>query len=156
MASVNPKITGINSEWLARDRDRYIVRIPTPNGSGNFNFSDYGGSSVKALKAAKIFQKRMLKQYQLDKEYFRANGEMIERTHLHLNNKSGYAGVHRDVLPNGFQNPNIRWVAQWTDSYGKRRSKGWSTADPKIKNEQDAKQKAIAFSKEKRTNKFKG
>jgi hypothetical protein len=154
MASVNPKITGINSEWLARDRGRYIVRIPTPNGSGNFDFKDYGGSSVKALKAAKIFQKRMLKQLEFDRKYYHDNGEHIERVRLHVNNKSGYPGVSRQVFPNGFQNPRIVWFASWTDLAGRRHSIGFSSASSEIKNEQDAKQKAVAYAEEKRTGKF--
>lgn len=148
------KITGINSEWLARDKGRYIVRIPTPNGSANFDFRDYGGSSVKALKAAKVFQKKMLKQLQFDKDYFSTNGERIERVHLHMNNRTGTTGVCRVVNPNGYQQPRIEWIAQWSDASGKRHSKVFSTANPNIKNEQDAKQKAIALRLEKISNKF--
>jgi len=140
---------------VARDRDRFIVRIPTPNGSGNFNFKDYGGSSLKALKAAKSFQKKMLKQLEFDRKYFKKHGEEVERVHLHVNNKSGYEGVCRVVYPNGFQNPRIVWKAYWSNGKGKQRSKDFSCADPKIENEQDAKQKAIDYAKEKRTGKFK-
>lgn len=154
MATPALKISGINSEWLARDRNRYIVRIPTPGGSGNFNFKDYGGSSEKALKAAKIFQKKMIKQLQLDREYFNKTGEKIERQHLNVNNRTGVTGVFRKVSPNGFQNPRIEWIATWTDSSGKHRSKHFSLASPNIKNEQDAKQKAIAYRTEKHSNKF--
>jgi len=149
MATPALKISGINSEWLARDNNRYIVRVPTPGGSGNFDFRDYGGSSVKALKAAKTFQKRMLKQLQFDKEYFRETGEVVEREHLHVNNRSGIRGVFRVVSPNGFQNPRISWVASWVDKTGKGHQKNFSTANPGIKNEQDAKQKAIAYRLEK-------
>lgn len=153
MSTPMAKISGINSEWLARDRDRYIVRIPTPGGSGNFPFKVYGGS-VKALHAAKKFQKTMLKQKQFDDEFFAETGDRIAREHLHVNNKSGITGVCRKVCPNGFQTPRIEWIASWTNNAGKRCSKGFSTADPKIKNEQDAKQKAIAYAQEKRSKKF--
>ena len=154
MSSVNPKITGINSEWLARDAGRYIVRIPTPNGSGNFNFRDYGGSSVMALKAAKIFQKKMIKQLLFDRKYLHDHGEVIEREHLSVNNRSGHPGVCRMVFPNGFQSPRIVWLAFWSVK-GKQRNKGFSTSDPNIKNEQDAKQKAKSYADEKRSGKFK-
>ncbi len=148
------KITGINSEWLARDLNRYIVRIPTPGGSGNFNFKEYGGSE-HALKAAKKFQKRMLKQLQFDREFHNETGDYIAREHLHVNNKSGVTGVCRIIVPNGYQNPTIVWIAQWPNSNGKTSQKYFSTANPKIKNEQDAKQKAIAYRKEKFNKKFK-
>ncbi len=154
MSNINPKITGINSEWLARDGSRFIVRIPTPNGSCNFNFKDYGGSSVLALKAAKVFQKKMIKQLLFDRKYLRDHGEVVERVHLNVNNKSGYTGVCRTVFPNGFQSPRIVWYAFWSVN-GKQRSKGFSTSDPNIRNEQDAKQKAKSYANEKRTGKFK-
>lgn len=155
MASVNPKIVGINSEWLARDRNRYIVRIPTPNGSANFDFRDYKGSSVLALKAAKSFQKKMIKQLLFDRKYLKDHGEVIERVHLHVNNKSGHRGVCRTVSPNGFQSPRIIWTAFWSDKSGKQRHKYFSLADPSIKNEKDAEQKAVAYANEKRNGKFK-
>lgn len=143
---------GINSEWLSRDLTRYIVRIPTPNGSGNFNFKEYGGSE-KALKAAKVFQKRMLKQMQFDQNFYRETGDRIAREHLAVNNKSGITGVHRIVKPNGYQQATIVWLATWYVN-GKAYNKGFSTADPKIRNEQDAKQKAIAYRKEKQSKRF--
>ncbi|MFV1982985.1 MAG: hypothetical protein ACC657_05530 [Thiohalomonadales bacterium] len=154
MSNVQIKITGINSEWLARDNTRYIVRIPTAGGSGNFGFKEYGGSQ-NALKAAKKFQKAMLRQLEFDRNFHMETGDYIAREHLHVNNKSGVTGVCRIVCPNGYQNPRIEWVAQWSGKSGKRYSKTFSTADPKIKNEQDAKQKAIAYRKEK-TNLLKG
>lgn len=153
-ASAVSKISGINSEWLARDINRYIVRIPTAGGSGNFDFKLYGGS-VNALNAAKKFQRKMLKQLQLDREYHAKTGDYIERVHLHVNNKSGHTGVCRIVTPNGYQNPLITWKAFWIDASGKSRYKSFSSADPKIKNEQDAKQKAIDYRKEKQSQKFK-
>lgn len=154
MATPATKITGINSEWLARDNNRYIVRIPTPGGSGNFEFKVYGGS-VYALNAAKKFQRKMLKQLEFDRAFHAKTGDYIAREHLHVNNKTGVPGVCRIVHPNGYQNPRIDWVAQWSDSNGKRHGKAFSTANPNIKNEQDAKQKAIAYRNEKQSQKFK-
>jgi len=154
MATPAMKISGINSEWLARDNNRYVVRIPTAGGSGNFNFKEYGGS-VNALNAAKKFQKKMLKQLEFDRDFHAKTGDYIAREHLHVNNKSGVTGVCRVVCPNGYQNPTIVWVAYWSDSNFKKYSKRFSCADPKIKNEQDAKQKAIAYRKEKQSGKFK-
>jgi len=153
MAAPALKITGINSEWLARDTNRYIVRIPTPGGSGNFTFREYGGSA-SALKAAKKFQAKMLKQLKFDRDFYLKTGDRIAREHLAVNNKTGYTGVSRLVFPNGFCNPLIVWVASWSDSTGKHRQKRFSLADPNIKNEQDAKQKAIAYRKEKKLKKY--
>lgn len=149
------KITGINSEWLARDVSRYIVRIPTANGSGNFPFKQYGGSAA-ALKAAKKFQRRMLKQLEFDREFHAETGDYIAREHLAVTNTSGINGVHRVLVPNGYQNPNIRWCATWGKGVdGKGGTKCFSTADINIKNEQDAKQKAIDYRQEKQSGKFK-
>lgn len=155
MALAALKVSGINSEWLARDVSRYIVRIPTANGSGNFSFKQYG-NSANALKAAKKFQRRMLKQYEFDKDFHAKTGDYIAREHLCVTNTTGYNGVYRQVVPNGYQNANIKWCATWgkgVDGIGG--CKCFSTADSKIKNEQDAKQKAIAFRKEKQSGKFK-
>lgn len=155
MALTAKKITGINSEWLARDNARYIVRIPTPCGSGNFSFKEYG-SSANALKAAKKFQKRMLKQYEFDKEFHAETGDYIVREHLAVTNTSGINGVHKIICPNGYQNPRIKWCASWGKGVdGKGGTKCFSTADQNIKNEQDAKQKAIAYRQEKQSGKFK-
>ena len=155
MAAPMRKISGINSEWLARDKDRYIVRVPTANGSGNFPFKEYGGSE-KALKAAKKFQKNALKQKQFDDEFFTETGDRIAREHIAVNNKSGIPGVHRIIHPNGYSQPRIEWCATWGRGPGKSGGvKCFSTADPKIKNEQDAKQKAQAYRVEKKSKKFK-
>jgi len=155
MASPQLKITGINSEWLARDNNRYIVRIPTANGSGNFSFKEYG-SSQKALVAAKKFQTKMLKQLEFDLEFHRETGDYIAREHLAVNNKSGIKGVCRIVCPNGYSNPRILWCATWSKSIdGKGGQKCFSTADENINNEQDAKQKAIDYRHEKQSKKFK-
>lgn len=153
MAIANRKVQGINSGWIARDTNRWIVRIPTGGGSGNFNFKEHGGTE-KALIAARKFQKAMLKQLEFDNKFHQETGDRIDRPHLHVNNKTGITGVCRMICPNGFQNPRIHWVAQWVDKAGKRRSKIFSTADPKIKNEQDAKQKAISYRKEKHISKY--
>jgi len=155
MATPATKITGINSEWLARDNNRYIVRIPTANGSGNFPFKQYGGSAP-ALKAAKKFQRKMLKQLEFDRKFHAETGDYIAREHLSVTNTSGINGVHRIVCPNGYQNATIKWCASWGKSVdGKGGNKCFSTASPDIKNEQDAKQKAIAYRKEKQSRKFK-
>ncbi len=154
MGATALKISGINSEWLARDNNRYIVRIPTPCGSGNFSFKEYGGSA-NALKAAKKFQRRMLKQLEFDREFHAETGDYIAREHLAVTNTSGIAGVHRIIVPNGYQNANIRWCATWGKGVdGKGGSMCFSTANPNIKNEQDAKQKAIDYRNEKQSGKF--
>lgn len=150
----NRKIVGINSEWMARDRNRYIVRIPTPGGSGNFDFKQYGGTE-KALEAAKKFQKKMIKQLEFDRKFHKETGDYIERKHVHVNNKTGIKGVCRIVLPRGYQNPTIVWVAQWSDVNGKRHGKAFSTANKNIKNEDDAKQKAEDYYNEKIEQKLK-
>ncbi len=155
MAIPIKKITGINSEWLARDNTRYIVRIPTANGSGNFPFKEYGNSQ-NALKAAKKFQKKMLKQMEFDREFHNKTGDYIAREHLSVTNTSGINGVYRIICPNGYQNPRVTWCASWGKSIdGKGGCKCFSTSDENIKNEQDAKQKAIAYRKEKQSRKFK-
>lgn len=155
MTNAQLKVTGINSQWLARDNNRYIVRIPTPSGSGNFSFKEYGGSS-NALKAAKKFQKRMLKQLEFDKEFHERTGDYIAREHLAVTNTSGITGVYRIIRPNGYQNATIMWCATWGKSVdGKGGHMCFSTANKLIKNEQDAKQKAIAYRKEKQSGKFK-
>jgi len=155
MALPASNIKGINSEWLARDSTKYIVRIPTANGSGDFKFKEYGGSE-KALIAAKKFQKRMLKQLEFDQEFHRETGDYIAREHLAVTNTSGITGVYKVIHPNGYSNPRICWCASWSKSVdGKGGHKCFSTSDENIKNEQDAKQKAIDYRHEKLSKKFK-
>ena len=107
-ASTNISTQG---EWLARDGKSWVVRVPTAGGHKTFPFDAHGGIN-KALLVARAFHVAMDRQYKNDLEYFKKNGERIQR--LHSNNTSGVNGVSRLVYPRLDGSANIVYRAYFT------------------------------------------
>ena len=132
----------IGGDWLARDIDSWRVRVPCQGGSGRFRFADYGGSTQKALEAARKFQAKALNLYKKDKAYKAEHGEMPHRDVLPITNRSGILGVCRIVLPRADATPTILWLA-YASVNGRRVQKGFSTAQ--YKTEDVCKRKAVEW-----------
>lgn len=144
MASTARNVVKIQSDWLCRDLDSWRVRVPCQGGSGRFYFKEYGGSE-KALKAAKIFQNKALRQLRLDRKYMSEHGEMPYRETVYITNKSGIRGVFRTVHPTQGGNPLVVWTARWQGVNGKAFTESYSTAQFP---ESECKKKAIKKRKE--------
>lgn len=144
MANAARNVVKIQSDWLCRDLDSWRVRVPCQGGSGRFYFKEYGGSE-KALKAAKTFQNKALRQLKKDREYMSQHGEMPYRETVYITNKSGVRGVFRIVAPTQGGQPLITWIASWQGPNGRTFTQGYSTAQF---TESQCKQKAIKKRKE--------
>lgn len=131
MSATAKSMKNINvvGEWIARDQDRFVVKVPTQGGYATFNIKEYGGT-LNALKAARTFHKKMCKQLKSDKEYFAEYGEKPVRETLNIRNRSGYTGIARNVHPNLEGRPLVTFTAYYSHK-GKQISKYFSTHDYK-------------------------
>ncbi len=96
----------------------------------------------------------MLKQMHDDAKHYKKTGEIIKHETLSCTNRSGFNGTYRTVHPNGYSNPRIVWHSTWPIKNKLPGHKAFSTSDPDIKNEKDAENKAIAYTKLKRSKKL--
>lgn len=134
----------VTGEWIARDRDRFIVKVPTQNGYGIFPIKELGGT-VNALNAARAFHSKMVRQLKKDREYYQEHGEKPQRESLNIRNRSGYQGVARTVTPNLDGRPLITFTAYYSHK-GRQISKYFSTAQ--YKHEEYALEAAVKWRQE--------
>lgn len=123
------KSINVVGEWIARDQDRFVVKVPTQGGYAHFNIKEYGGT-LNALKAARAFHKKMVKQLKSDRAYFSEHGEKPVRQTLNCRNRSGYTGIARNVHPNLDGRPLVTFTAYYQKN-GKQISKYFSTNEYK-------------------------
>lgn len=131
-------------EWITRDKDRWIVKVPCQGGYGVFPISEYGGSSVKALMAARGFHTKMDKQLKKDRVYYQKHGEMPKRETLNCRNRTGHTGISRDVHPCLDGRATVVFTVYWNKNR-RQISKRFSTVE--FKHEEYALQAAIKFKK---------
>jgi len=134
-------------EWICRDSGGWRVRVPCQNGHGYFGIKESGGSA-NALKQARLFHNKAVKQLQKDRKFYSETGERPERTTLNIRNRSGYTGVARHVYPNLSGSPLIVFVAYYNNKDGKQLSKRFSLTE--YKHEEYALKAAIEWRKSKK------
>lgn len=123
----NMRSINVVGEWIARDQDRFVVKVPCQGGYATFGIREHGGT-VNALKAARTFHMKMVKQLDKDREYFSEHGEKPVRATLNSRNRSGYTGIARHVHPNLEGRPLITFTAYYQYK-GRQISKYFSSHD---------------------------
>lgn len=122
---ISPQRISNQSEWIARDGAKWVVKVPVAGGRKDFNFIEYGDSH-KALIAARSFHTKMEKKLRATQDYIKKHGE--RPIGVRSDNNTGVPGITRIVYPKLTGRPNIVFRAYYSNRHkGIWLSKDFST-----------------------------